>query len=214
MGATPAAALDARQRAPDLSGVPASLRDWLSAMLEPDPAQRPATLDALLEHWPGTSSSGSHAATVWRSKAMVLAVAVAFVVAAGGGLYRLWPRPRSDDIPALMRAGRLDDAFKYARRLLVSGQPPPVEDTWALARALRAAGQLNEGFALARELANGGFGPAAYMLAEMYDPLSRAPSPLPPNAAKAREWYGRAAESGVAQARDRLRALEAQAKGR
>lgn len=52
MGNTFEAALRARQSVPDLTGIPAPLRPWLTAMLEPDPARRPASLDDLLLRWP------------------------------------------------------------------------------------------------------------------------------------------------------------------
>jgi len=55
MGNSFDAALRARQGVPDLSGLPDGLRPWLTAMLEPDPARRPASLDDLLLRWPATT---------------------------------------------------------------------------------------------------------------------------------------------------------------
>jgi eukaryotic-like serine/threonine-protein kinase len=257
MGESFEAALRSRQSVPDLSGVPASLRDWLSAMLQPDPAKRPGTLDALVECWPAVASPGSQRPTghtvgdasgkagagSGARRGVLLVAVLAMIVAAAGGLYWLLrpltlpepapsdsrtepkPQPQSEpepepirgDLRESLRAGRLDDAFALTKTLVGTGRPPPVEDTWALARALRAAGRLDQCFALARELANAGFGPAALMLAEMYDPLhwSKESSPFSrPNAAKARDWYGRAAESGMAEAGERLKALDAEVDGR
>ncbi len=55
MGESFAAALRSRQRVPDLSEVPAMLHDWLTAMLQPNPADRPASVDALLKRWPAAT---------------------------------------------------------------------------------------------------------------------------------------------------------------
>jgi len=63
MGDSIEGALRSRQSVPDLSGVPAGLRDWLAAMLQPDPARRPATLEALLERWPAEAGGGSKRST-------------------------------------------------------------------------------------------------------------------------------------------------------
>lgn len=52
MGASMAAAIASRQQPPDLSRVPPVLRDWLTAMLQPDPQHRPASIEALLGRWP------------------------------------------------------------------------------------------------------------------------------------------------------------------
>jgi serine/threonine-protein kinase len=116
------------------------------------------------------------------------------------------------DLGGLIRAGRLDEAFALVQERLGAGAPPPVEEIWALAQALRGAGRLDQAFALTRELANGGHGPAAFALAEMYDPLHWSSDRSPfsrSNGAKARDWYRRAAASGVAEAEGRIRALDA-----
>ncbi len=49
MGGTPAAVIQARQRVPDLSSLPAGLRPLLEHMLQPDPANRPPSVPAVLE---------------------------------------------------------------------------------------------------------------------------------------------------------------------
>ncbi|MBK1642381.1 hypothetical protein CKO12_10925 [Chromatium okenii] len=45
-------ALRYRQQVPDLSAIAPELQEWLTAMLQPNPADRPATIDELLERWP------------------------------------------------------------------------------------------------------------------------------------------------------------------
>ncbi len=258
MGESFEAALRSRQTVPDLSKVPASLRDWISAMLQPDPAARPGSLDELLERWPagGTTApdrraggaaprsptgSGPRAGVPRRPLWALLVVVLA---GGAGGLYWLLrplpvvepqtglPPPDSreisplaeepaaspavstpspEDLGQLTRAGRLDEAFERAQGLLGSGSPPPRDETWALAQALRGSGRLDHSFALMRELANGGYGPAALGLAEMYDPLHWSADTSPfsrPNPTKAREWYRRASESGMTEASGRLQALD------
>jgi serine/threonine-protein kinase len=49
MGATPGASIAARQKTPDLSALPASLRPAIAQMLEPRPEDRPASARALQE---------------------------------------------------------------------------------------------------------------------------------------------------------------------
>jgi hypothetical protein len=48
MGKTPIAAIESRRKVPDLSRVPAELRAELSAMLQPDPANRPQSMADLI----------------------------------------------------------------------------------------------------------------------------------------------------------------------
>lgn len=52
MGSSYAAALQARQIVPDSSAVPAELRPQLTAMLQPNPADRPQQVSELLQRWP------------------------------------------------------------------------------------------------------------------------------------------------------------------
>ena len=53
MGNSFEAALRTRQTGPDLAALSETLRPWFAAMLEPDPARRPASLDEILSRWPG-----------------------------------------------------------------------------------------------------------------------------------------------------------------
>jgi len=102
MGNSFAAALRAREVVPDLSELPPALRPWLSAMLEPDPARRPASLDALLRRWPAATQAvaapargGSAAArtkppggrTAQRATLLWGGLGAVLALAAGWGLY-------------------------------------------------------------------------------------------------------------------------------
>lgn len=279
MGNTFEAALRARQSVPDLSGVPASLRPWLTAMLEPDPARRPASLDDLLTRWPALTqvalrsgpvvspvapdqieSKGRKGLMLWATGAVLASVVAA-------GLYvtlrpldsdlrtgDTLPPPISgpqgapaSDLDALIKTGRYDEALKSAQSLIAAppatglpvesllglanqlrgtGRPaeafalveammgagvkPPAATLWPLAQDLRAAGLLDPYFFLARTLANQDYGPAAFALAEMYDPLhwTVGTSPIKPRTDKAREWYEKAAALGIPEARGRVEALK------
>jgi serine/threonine-protein kinase len=52
MGSSNETAIQARQRVPDLSQVPAELQPQLTAMLQPNPADRPQTVAELIRRWP------------------------------------------------------------------------------------------------------------------------------------------------------------------
>ena len=288
------AALRARLTVPDLTQIPAPIRPWLSAMLEPDPARRPASLDTLLLKWPAHPpvAQRSHTPDGWRPPAepaprgrmgpLLWGGGAVLTVAAAAGIYFILrplettpppgrdqpgattasvatgsqrlkppesgsPATMAENIESLTQAGRYDEALKSARSLIaappasglpndalvtltkqlrVAGRPAdafalvealiaaevalPAADLWALAQDLREAGHLDPWFFLVRTLANHDDGPAAFALAEMYDPLHWAPgtSPLPkPRPDKAQEWYRKAQARGVPEAAARREAL-------
>lgn len=101
MGETIEATLRSRQTVPDLSGVPASLRGWLSAMLQPDPARRPASMDVLLARWPARWDDGAPRTTgsvhergqqrsdQGRAHALAWVIGLGLLAGAAGGLYWL-----------------------------------------------------------------------------------------------------------------------------
>lgn len=91
MGNSPGTAVQARLKVPDLTKVPADLRASLTRMLQPDPAQRAASMVELI-----SSSSGARRPTTAQSKASggggkgaVIAIASVLVllVAAGAGAF-------------------------------------------------------------------------------------------------------------------------------
>jgi serine/threonine-protein kinase len=111
----------------------------------------------------------------------------------------------------LRGAGRPAEAFTLVEAMMETGAKPLAAALWPLAQDLRAAGLLDPYFFLARTLANQDYGPAAFALAEMYDPLhwTAENSPIKPRTDKAREWYEKAAALGIPEARGRLEALKA-----
>lgn len=266
MGNSFESAINNRRQVPDLADLPAELRDWLGAMLEPDPAHRPESMLAIIERWPARAAPAATTAVGGTGRASAagadtgsarprghtsrLALMLALLLGLGsviGALYwlpRLLPDaspiattppldqssdstvtrddvntepigdagPGAEDLAVLLRAEQLDDAFALVQERLAAGSPPPTRDLWTLTQALRQAGQMDRAFAIARELANGGDGPAAFFVAEFYDPLhwSAADSPLSrPNPRKALDWYQRAAAQGVSEARARYDILAA-----
>lgn len=126
MGETVEAALRSRQTVPDLASVDPALRDWLTAMLQPDPGRRPASLLELLEHWPaGTKPQGvklrkigSATSTVRRAMPWILGLA-SLVVAAGSLFWTLRPitpapTPGHQEPAPLPSAARQPDATEKA----------------------------------------------------------------------------------------------------
>ncbi|MGH6928518.1 MAG: serine/threonine-protein kinase, partial [Dongiaceae bacterium] len=110
MGASPISVIEARRSVPDLSRVPEALRADLAAMLQPDPADRPQSMRALVSS--SGSQSGRRAADSDRRSdrratdrrpdgakrfgvVPVVGALAVVVVAAGAAAY--WYFPRNDD---------------------------------------------------------------------------------------------------------------------
>jgi class 3 adenylate cyclase len=83
MGASPGAAIAARQKAPDLAALPAVLRPVIAPMLAPRPGDRPGSVQALTEG-AASSHAAAQAPTRRRWLAVASALAGALLVAAGG----------------------------------------------------------------------------------------------------------------------------------
>jgi len=83
LGGSPAEVLEQRRHLPDLSGVPAPLRAELTAMLQPDPNDRPArATDLVGAQPPGPGADGK---TRGRGGWMIAAAVVLLLAAAAGG---------------------------------------------------------------------------------------------------------------------------------
>jgi len=115
MGATIVDAIDRRRKGPDLSGAPEAVRPILSQMLEPDPARRLRSMDAVLAALedpatafapaPSTPSGAAPAKGGGKLPAPVLAgAAVAALVVIGGGAFFLM-KPGATSKPAEAAAG-------------------------------------------------------------------------------------------------------------
>lgn len=121
MGDTPVSAIEARRTVPDLSAVPADLREELSPMLEPDPAHRPPSVREL----PGSMIAATAVAlgtiartppppppqptaTHGRSKVLPLALGalVVVILAGGAGAYYVL-RPSPSASPAAIVANNV-----------------------------------------------------------------------------------------------------------
>jgi hypothetical protein len=92
MGNSPSTVIAARQRPPDLSAVPASLRGVIAPMLRPRPEDRPPSMRALLDN--GERKDRRNAK--WRSVAVGLGALLA-IPAAILALTRPWEPPPSPD---------------------------------------------------------------------------------------------------------------------
>jgi serine/threonine protein kinase len=98
MGNSPASAIEARGRVPDLSALPEELRGELAPLLEPDPARRPGSVRelqaSLLAKSPRQESTGSHK---HRTPFVIGASALGLLVVIGAFAYyaRVLPSPPS-----------------------------------------------------------------------------------------------------------------------
>ncbi len=136
MGVSFEAALRSRQQVPDLTQLPEALRGWLTAMLQPDPAARPASVEALLERWPvatmpagkgfaktpaatGTAKVGAGSGRRW----LMPAVALTLLLGAGAGLYLIGfnRQPRS---PSPRWSGRTPPPIRSWAPARQRGRPP------------------------------------------------------------------------------------------
>jgi TPR repeat protein len=94
-------------------------------------------------------------------------------------------------------------------------QAPDYPAALEQARSLRAEGKLADAQLLYFFAARGGYAPAAFELAELYDPLHfDATTSLmeEPDPFQAFKWYQQASQSGIAEAAARIEALHGWAK--
>ena len=97
MGSSPSTVIAARQRVPDLSGLPASLRPVIAPMLEPRPENRPASMRALVGEGEAPSAPQDAPAPSrrpWpRRGTLLIAASVLVVFGLLGGGAAWWLRP-------------------------------------------------------------------------------------------------------------------------
>jgi serine/threonine-protein kinase len=182
MGETVDAALRSRQGVPDLSGVPASLRGWMTAMLQPDPGRRPPSLAELLRRWPAGSGAERPIERTAEAKGsaafrrpLVLGTGLVLLIVVAAGLYWiLRPLPVSEPIKTTARPEQPTATHSEPRPketpsnladLIGAGR---LDDAFALAKDTLAAGRPlppEEGWALAQRLREGGRLDQAFALA-------------------------------------------------
>jgi hypothetical protein len=156
MGATPPAAIAARQKPPDLSPVPASLRPVIAPLLAPDPEDRPASVRALL----GAGGGGASAAPRPVSARAAGPGRLGWIAAAGGGIAALvligallfallrggsGPVPLPDELRARLAAaamhvscGAVSHALLPDRSVRLTGHVATAEDLMRLRREVAA----------------------------------------------------------------------------
>jgi hypothetical protein len=158
MGATPAAAIAARQKAPDLSGVPAQLRPAIAPLVEPNPEDRPASARAVLDEAARPPTAGAPQPSARDRPApgrsgWLLAVAGAVIVlllALGGAVALLRLAPASapsldevrDELAAATAAhgcGSVSYALAPDRTVRISGHLASADE---LARMRRQVGAI------------------------------------------------------------------------
>jgi hypothetical protein len=163
MGATPAAAIAARQKAPDLSAIPAPLRPAIAPLLEPDPQDRPASVRAFLGSAgepraagaprPATSDRPKPGRSGWLVPAAGGVIAVLLAVAAAIALLRLVPGPApsfdgvKDQLAAataLHGCGSLSYSLAPDRKLRISGHLASQDDLARVRRQVAAIAGIGE----------------------------------------------------------------------
>ncbi len=99
MGDTIAGAVQARLAPPDLERVPAWLRPQLAAMLDPEPAARPASLAEVLRRWPRPAVAGPRAVDGprgrWPRRGVAVGLSAAGALTLVLGLVLIWPVERA-----------------------------------------------------------------------------------------------------------------------
>lgn len=153
MGATPPAAIAARQKPPDLSAVPAPLRAAIAPLLAPDPEDRPASVRSLLGGGAAAASrpGRSHASRSGRIgwiiaagggvAAMLLVGAVLFAVFRGGPASAPLPdelRARLAAATAHFNCGAVSHALMPDRSVRLTGHVATAEDLMRLRREVAA----------------------------------------------------------------------------
>ena len=106
MGITPAEAVDRRRAGPDLSPLPEGLRPTFARMLEPDPALRLRSMEAVIDALDHGLAAPPPAAPPKRpSPLFPAAVGLGLLVVFGLTAARLWPRPAPrTPVPATLAA--------------------------------------------------------------------------------------------------------------
>jgi hypothetical protein len=151
MGVSPGAAIIARQKSPDLSPVPASLRPVIAPLLEPNPEDRPASVRALLGGTaaarPGNAPASEKRRGLWWIAAAGGIAALLLLGAALFALLRYGPSssPGLDELRARLAAATapfscasVSYALQPDRSVRFSGHVATPEDLMRLRRDVAA----------------------------------------------------------------------------
>ena len=156
-----------------------------------------------------------------------LVVVVVLILAA---LYLLWPKLEQESLPSpeatettsaapletVAPAQSEEERGDSAREIIASVRADPGGADYAQAyqgaQAFQASGRAADAQLLLFFAARGGYPPAAFDLATMYDPIHFSASTSlmnEPDASQAYKWYRSARDAGESEAVDRLNALRA-----
>jgi hypothetical protein len=163
VGATPAAAIAARQKAPDLTAVPVPLRPVIAPLLEPNPQDRPPSARALLGSagearaggapQPGMSDRPKPGRSVWLFPAAGAIIVVLLVAAAAVALLRLVPAPAPsfDEVRDQLAAasashgcGSISYSLAADRKVRIAGHLTSAEDVARVRRQVTAIAGIGE----------------------------------------------------------------------
>ncbi|HEX4112761.1 MAG TPA: protein kinase [Stellaceae bacterium] len=158
MGHTPASAVAARKTIPDLTALPAELRDEIAPLLEPDPANRPRSMrdlpgsfiggDSMISAPPHTTAAPTKSAPTKsaprRSVAPMAAVAAIVILAlAGGGGYVLFkPAPHPESAAPTPSQPISPSPGPAATAANNPPSPPPTSDKPVVTEAMATANPL------------------------------------------------------------------------
>jgi hypothetical protein len=150
MGNSAPTMLAARQRVPDLSEVPASLRPVIARMLEPRPDDRPSSMRALLSAPRSEPLSPPKGRLVWWATLAATALA-ASVVAALIVIYKAIPPPSTEEVRTEIAAATseyhcasLDYSVNPDRSVHISGFAPTHVDIERLRSAVDKIGGIRK----------------------------------------------------------------------
>lgn len=87
MGGSYVEAIDKRRKGPDLSGVPAEVRPVLEAMLQPDPAQRPRSMEAVIAATLPKAAPPPEVQATGGNRGLMIGGGVALLALVGGGIW-------------------------------------------------------------------------------------------------------------------------------
>jgi serine/threonine-protein kinase len=209
----------ARKLPPDLGAVPDALRPQLTAMLQPDPAQRPQDLEEILQRWPKPSAladtptiTATAVPVPGFGKKILTAVAsvVVIMIAAAGVWFFLLNGPSKPDREVTNGTQTQTDICNQPVEQLVQLSADAMFDC---AQSLHSEQQLDKALLLWEQAWNSGkLGAAALARGELYDPAlwGSIPSPFTqPNPRQAEKWYKRASAEGITIADERLARMQA-----
>lgn len=215
MGRTLHAAVEARRRVPDLSGLPEELRGDIARLLAPDPLDRPHAMRALIGGDAAALPPEPARREGWslRTLAAVGAAAIGLVLAIGFGFsHRM---QASDGAVSVAMPRMAETPMEAAPGWTVADLPRiaklPAAEMYDAGRSFYDRGDLDTALVVWERAAAEGSAPAARAIGRFYDPRLAPGEPSPfksPDVERARAFYAKAARLGDGEAQSLFDALD------